>query len=79
MGEMYKSSVHGIGEVVVDEGLGEGGVVNWGMVREETRRECIARGGTLERGVRVSATMRDVIRVRDYERLVPGLGGRRRM
>ena len=69
MGECYEGCLHGIEGVDVDEGLGAlgpegGGVVNWGVLREETRGEVERGGGSLRRGVRVSLTCRDVVRVR---------------
>lgn len=75
MGECYEGCLHGIEGVEVDEGLGAlgpegGGVLNWEFLREETRGKVEREGGSLRRGVRVSLTCRDVVRVRR----VRGLG-----
>ena len=58
--EMYTDCLHGIRGVDVDEGIGEGGVVNWALVgnKEEFR------DGKNVRGTRVSLTFRDVVRVK---------------
>ncbi|KAL8763617.1 MAG: hypothetical protein Q9184_000617 [Pyrenodesmia sp. 2 TL-2023] len=66
MGEMYERCLHGIKGVEVDEGLhgGEGGVVNWGLLGKDWREKIEENGGRLERGLRVSLTFRDVIRVK---------------
>lgn len=66
-GEVYENCLHGIAEVVVDEGLGPEGVANWGLVGDRRRFE----EGRCERGTRVSLTFRDVIRVK---KLGKGLG-----
>ena len=76
-GEVYMETLHGIGDLERDYGLEENTVENWGLLREETREACLAGGGCLERNLRISATIRDVVKVRDYARFVPGLGGRR--
>lgn len=76
-GELYSGTLHGIGEVKSDEGLDEETMVNWSLLREESRNECERQGGSLKRGLRVSATLRDVLKVRDWGRLVPGLGKRK--
>lgn len=74
MGECYVGCLHGIEGVEVDEGLGPAGVVNWELLREETRAEVQREGGRLRRGVRVSLTCRDVVRVRRVRGL--GFGGK---
>lgn len=58
--EMYTDCLHGIRGVDFDEGIGEGGVVNWALVgnKEEFRE------GKNVRGTRVSLTFRDVVRVK---------------
>lgn len=65
-GEMYEGYLHGIKGVEADEGLqgGEGGVVNWGLLGKEWREKIEENGGSLERGMRVSLTFRDVLRVK---------------
>lgn len=45
MGECYAGCLHGIEGVEVDEGLGPGEVVNWELLREETRGEVEREGG----------------------------------
>lgn len=66
IGAMYTEYLHGIAEVDVDEGLSgdEGGVVNWGMLGEETKGRIEREGGRLRRRTRVSLTFRDVVRVK---------------
>lgn len=59
VGDMYRDVLHGISERDVDEGLGEGGVANWEMLGDREAFE----GGRNERGVRVSLTYRDVLKV----------------
>ncbi|KAL9039118.1 MAG: hypothetical protein Q9180_002723, partial [Flavoplaca navasiana] len=79
-GDMYTGYLHGIREVEVDEDLheGEGGIVNWGMVGREWRDKVEENGGRWRRGVRVSATFRDVVKVRKLGGLgVFGGGGRK--
>lgn len=66
-GELYTGFLHGIREVGVDEGLGEEGVVNWGLLGDRGQFE----GGRCVRGTRVSLTYRDVLRVK---RVAGGLG-----
>ncbi|PSN68275.1 hypothetical protein BS50DRAFT_676173 [Corynespora cassiicola Philippines] len=58
-GEAYGGLLHGIEPVEVDEGLGEGTVANWGLLGDKG----VFEGGSNERGVRVSLTYRDVLRV----------------
>lgn len=66
-GELYTGYLHGIREVVVDEGLGEEGVVNWGLLGDRGQFE----EGRCVRGTRVSLTFRDVLKVK---RVAGGLG-----
>ena len=75
-GELYSECLHGIQSVLVDEDVreGEGGVVNWGLLREETRREMEGSMGRWERGTRVSLTFRDVLKVKRVGRAFGGLG-----
>lgn len=70
-GEMYTDHLHGIRGVDVDEGIAEGGVVNWPLVgnKEEFR------DGKSVRGTRVSLTFRDVVRVKKLGKTF-GLAGR---
>lgn len=77
-GAMYSGCLHGIEGVHVDGDVrdGEGGVVNWGLLREETRREMEGCGGRSERGTRVSLTFRDVLKVKKVGRVFGGLGRR---
>ena len=58
--KMYTDYLHGIRGVDIDEGIGEGGVVNWALVgnKEEFKN------GKNVRGTRVSLTFRDVVRVK---------------
>ena len=59
-GEMYKDFLHGIKEVLVDEGLREEGIANWTLLGD---REEFA-GGKFKRSTRVSLTFRDVLKVK---------------
>ena len=77
MGDVYKHTLHGIAEISADEQLREDTVANWGLLRPETRRKCDESGGRLERELRISATLRDVLTVRNWGRLIPGLKGRK--
>lgn len=57
--KMYTDFLHGIRGVEVDEGIGEGGVVNWNLLgNQEFQHEKNVRG------TRVSLTFRDVVRVK---------------
>ena len=73
-GEMYTGCLHGIEDVVVDEDVTEDGVVNWGLLREETREAMERGGGRNERGTRVSLTYRDVLKVKRVGRAFGVLG-----
>ena len=77
MGDVYRETLHGIGNVTSDQNLDAKQIVNWDMLRDDTRTACASNNGILERQLRISATIRDVIKVRDYSRLLPGLGNRR--
>ena len=72
-GEMYEECLHGIESVDVDENVreGEGGVLNWDMLRKETREQVEKERGKIVRGTRISLTFRDVIKVK---KLGKGLG-----
>lgn len=59
-GGMYTDFLHGIGEVLVDEELGEDGIVNWSLLGDA---EEFAEGRR-ERLTRVSLTFRDVLKVK---------------
>lgn len=69
-GEVYGGCLHGISEVLVDEGLGAEGVVNWALLGDRAQFE----GGRCVRGTRVSLTFRDVLRVRRVGGAVGFLG-----
>lgn len=71
-GECYTGCLHGIEGVGVDEGVGRGGVANWGLVGDKEGFE----GGRAERDVRVSLTFRNVVRVKRLGKAFGGLGGR---
>ena len=75
-GNLYRDTLHGISELAADENLKPKDVANWLLLREETRQKCESNGGRMERGLRVSVTLRDVIKVRDLRRLIPSLGGK---
>lgn len=71
-GEVYTDCLHGIEAVSVDEGLhgGAGGVANWGLLGDPG----VFGEGRKERGVRVSLTFRDVLRVKRLGKAFGGLG-----
>ncbi|KAF2092069.1 hypothetical protein K490DRAFT_12868, partial [Saccharata proteae CBS 121410] len=69
-GAAYTDLLHGIAEVEVDEGLGPQTVANWDLLGEPDRYA----GGRNERGLRVSLTYRDVLKVSKVS--VFGLGRR---
>lgn len=77
MGDLYRETLHGIGDLVSDDNLGSGRIDNWEMLRDDTRSACVSNNGALERRLRISATIRDVIQVRDYSKLLSGRGGKR--
>ncbi len=57
--DMYRGVLHGISEREVDEDLVVDTVANWGLLGDNEAFE----GGRSERGVRISLTYRDVLRV----------------
>lgn len=57
---LYTDFLHGIRGLETDEGLFNGGVVNWDLVEEKVRFEA----GSMDRDTRVSLTFRDVIKVK---------------
>ena len=79
--DLYRGYLHEIRNVAFDENLkpwdahdGSGqGVVNWDLLGQETRDMLGETGGRWARGTRVSVTLRDVLKMRDFGRLVPGL------
>jgi alkylated DNA repair protein alkB family protein 6 len=71
-GVAYADLLHGIASVEVDEGLGEGTVVNWGLLGDRGRFE----DGRNERGTRISLTYRDVLKVSGAASKVLGMGRR---
>lgn len=66
MGEMYEGCLHSIESVKIDEGVvrEDGGVGNWDLLREETKKAVEAEGGRTVRETRLSLTFRDVVRVK---------------
>lgn len=88
-GEAYERYLHGIADVVVDEDLGPGTVVNWDMlgdkrafsrdgdddVEEEKEGEEEKNKGRNVRGTRISLTFRDVLKVKTMRIGVGGGGG----
>ena len=65
MGEMYEGCLHSIDGVQVDDDVvGEGGVANWHLLRDETKMAVEAQGGRMVRETRLSLTFRDVVRVK---------------
>ena len=59
-GKLYTECLHGIGEVTVDEDLGEETIANWNLLGDRTAFA----GGQADRERRISLTFRDVIRVK---------------
>ncbi|KAH6875048.1 hypothetical protein BKA58DRAFT_114800 [Alternaria rosae] len=77
-GPAYRSLMHGISPISVDENLNEDTVANWPLLSEEGRRAVEENGGRNVRGTRVSLTYRDVIKVsRAASRVLGGMGGKR--
>ncbi len=68
-GELYTDCLHGIGEVMVDEDLGEGRIANWELLGDRTPFA----GGQAARERRISLTFRDVIRVKKLGKAFGGL------
>jgi alkylated DNA repair protein alkB family protein 6 len=65
-GTAYRTLMHGIAAVETDEGLCSETVANWALLGDEDqhlRARIEAAGGTSTRGVRVSLTYRDVLKV----------------
>lgn len=60
-GTAYRSLLHGIEEIEVDDGLDEKSVVNWRLLGDRTKLE--ATRGSSRRETRVSLTYRDVLNV----------------
>ena len=58
-GDMYKDTLHGISEIMMDRDLGPEQIVNWKLVGDKT----LFQDGTAERHTRVSLTYRDVLKV----------------
>lgn len=70
-GSMYTDYMHGIAEREVDEGIGPcdkqtgTGVVNWDLLRNQKGFQKDLVDGRHERGIRVSLTYRDVLKVKE--------------
>lgn len=74
-GDAYRDLMHGIAPVEVDEGLGRETVANWSLLGDNGVFE--EKGGRNERGVRISLTYRDVLKVSSAaSRVLGGLGRR---
>ena len=75
--DLYRNCLHEIANRREDEMLepygGGGGLANWSMLSEEAREALDKSSGRLQRQTRVSVTLRDVWKVRDFGKLVPGL------
>lgn len=69
---IYTEFLHGIAERTREEGIGEGSVCNWGLLREREGFE----GGAFDRGTRVSLTYRDVVKVASLGNTMKFLGPR---
>lgn len=69
-GELYTETLHGIGEVEVDEGLNPESIINWDLLGDW---EAFATGKAL-RQKRISLTFRDVIKVKKLGKAFGGLG-----
>ncbi|EMD60694.1 hypothetical protein GGP41_000987 [Bipolaris sorokiniana] len=77
MGSAYRHVMHGIAERETDEGLDGASVANWDLLGDKVVLETM--GGTSSRGVRVSLTYRDVLKVSAAaSKVLGGLGGSRR-
>ncbi|EMD85276.1 hypothetical protein COCC4DRAFT_207950 [Bipolaris maydis ATCC 48331] len=76
-GSAYRHVMHGIAERETDEGLDGASVANWDLLGDKAVLEDM--GGTSSRGVRVSLTYRDVLKVSAAaSKVLGGLGGIRR-
>jgi alkylated DNA repair protein alkB homolog 6 len=72
--EIYKECLHGIADIEADK-VNEEDISNWSHLRDQTRLTC--QTGTIQRELRISATIRDVVVVKDWGKILPGIGGRR--
>ena len=74
---LYRECLHEIANIAEDEMLepyGTGrGLANWTLLGEESRETLGKNAGRLQRQTRVSVTLRDVWKMRDFGKLVPGL------
>ncbi|EUC42130.1 hypothetical protein COCMIDRAFT_104320 [Bipolaris oryzae ATCC 44560] len=76
-GSAYRHVMHGIAECETDEGMCEASVANWDLLGDKAMLE--ANGGVSTRGVRISLTYRDVLKVSTAaSKVLGGLGGSRR-
>lgn len=74
MGPAYTDLLHGIAAVEVDERLDEKSVANWSLLSD--RQVIVQAGGRSERGMRISLTYRDVLKVSKAAGKVFGTGRR---
>ncbi|KAF2151041.1 hypothetical protein K461DRAFT_228726 [Myriangium duriaei CBS 260.36] len=70
--EVYGGTLHGIGEVSVDQDLSPETVANWDLLENTAALENS--GGQNVRTTRTSLTYRDVVKVSDAGRKILGLG-----
>lgn len=71
-GKLYTDFLHGIADVMRDEGLSPESVCNWDLLREKDRFD----GGWLDRQTRISLTYRDVLKIAKVGNTMKFLGGR---
>jgi len=62
-GDAYRSTLHGIREILVDEDLNAETVANWTLLGEDERQRVMKDGGRNIRVTRTSLTYRDVLKV----------------
>lgn len=67
--KLYTDYLHGIGEVMMDENLGQDTIANWNLLGDKTP----FMGGQAARERRISMTFRDVIRVKKLGKAFGGL------
>lgn len=67
---LYTEFLHGIQGQEADEGLFDGGVVNWDLIGEKERFQA----RSVDRGTRVSLTFRDVVKVKSLGKVLDFLG-----
>jgi len=63
MDPAYTFTIHGISPIAIDEDLGPETVANWELLEEDVRKSIMDNGGSSTRGLRISLTYREVLKV----------------